>query len=237
MSLAVPAIRPSTHLVVDVVAADGVRVHEVAAALGGARRALRDVGVVFGAPVVAELVRRHQIRLAGDHTLPVVVPRAAQARVQVERVAVLEVLRRANPAHRVPTRRPHIRQPQNAPLELQIGEQVRQTEVLVTVFAREHLEQIADVPLLPDHVVMGLAATDSGRLRVHHDLLYDESHPSEPLLVLRTSQPSDSLHPEKRRENTDRSVLPHGVVVNLVHAVNQADLWREEAALSLRNGR
>lgn len=74
---------PPPYLVVDVVTADAVGVHEVGAALAGGRRALGHVGVVLGAPVVAELVRRHQVRLAGDHALPVVVARRAQPRIQV----------------------------------------------------------------------------------------------------------------------------------------------------------
>lgn len=80
-----------THLVVDVVAADAVGVHEVGAAVAGGGRALGHVGVVLGAPVVSELVRRHQVRLASDDALPVVVARRRQPRVQVQGVAVLEV--------------------------------------------------------------------------------------------------------------------------------------------------
>ena len=53
-------------LVVDVVARHGVRVHQVGAALAGRGGALGRVGVVLAAPVVAELVRRHQVRLASD---------------------------------------------------------------------------------------------------------------------------------------------------------------------------
>lgn len=80
------------YLVVDVVAADAVGVHEVGAAVAGGGRALRHVGVVLGAPVVAELVRRHEVRLARDHALPVVVARRRQTRVQVQGVPILEVL-------------------------------------------------------------------------------------------------------------------------------------------------
>jgi hypothetical protein len=79
------------NLVVDVVAADAVGVHEVGSSLRGGGRALGHVRVVFGAPVVPELVRRHQVRLASDHALPVVVARRTQPRVQVQRVPVLEV--------------------------------------------------------------------------------------------------------------------------------------------------
>ena len=53
-------------LVVDVVARDGVGVHEVGAALAGRGRALGRVGVVLAAPVVPELVGGHQVGLAGD---------------------------------------------------------------------------------------------------------------------------------------------------------------------------
>lgn len=57
------------NLVVDVISADAVGVHEVGAALAGGGRALRHVGVVLRAPVVPKLVRRHQVRLTGDHSL------------------------------------------------------------------------------------------------------------------------------------------------------------------------
>jgi len=80
------------YLVVDVVARDGVGVHEEGAALRGAWRALGDVRVVLGAPVVAELVGSHEVRLSGDHPLSVVVPTRTQPRVQVQCVSVLEVL-------------------------------------------------------------------------------------------------------------------------------------------------
>lgn len=46
-----------TYFVVDVVAAHAVGVHEVGAALACAWGTLGDVGVVFGAPIVAEFVR------------------------------------------------------------------------------------------------------------------------------------------------------------------------------------
>ena len=53
-------------LVVDVVAGDGVGVHQVGAALARRGGALGRVGVVLAPPVVPELVRRHQVGLASD---------------------------------------------------------------------------------------------------------------------------------------------------------------------------
>ena len=41
--------------------------------------------------MLTELVRRDEVGLPGDHPLAVVVPAGAQAAVEVERVAVLEV--------------------------------------------------------------------------------------------------------------------------------------------------
>lgn len=67
------------YLVVNIVAADTVRVHEKGAALAGAGTALRDIRVVLGAPVVPELVRRHQVRLARNHSLSVVIATGAQS--------------------------------------------------------------------------------------------------------------------------------------------------------------
>lgn len=61
----------------------------IVAHLAGGGAALRNVRIVFGAPVVAELVGRDQVRFAGDDALSVVVAARAQARVQVERVAIL----------------------------------------------------------------------------------------------------------------------------------------------------
>lgn len=60
-------------LVVHVVAAHRVGVHQVAAALRGARTALGYVGIVFGAPVVTELMGSHEVGLARYHPLSVVI--------------------------------------------------------------------------------------------------------------------------------------------------------------------
>lgn len=79
------------YLIIDIISADAVGVHEVGAALAGGRRALGHVRVVLRAPVVAELVRRHQVRFASDHALAVVVARRTQTRIQIERVTVFEV--------------------------------------------------------------------------------------------------------------------------------------------------
>ena len=59
------------------------------------------------------------------------VPAGAEPRVEVERVAVLEVLGRADAAHRVPPGGAHVGQAKNTALELDVGEEVRQAEVLV----------------------------------------------------------------------------------------------------------
>ena len=70
-------------LVVDIVSGHTVRVHEIGAALTGAGAALRYVWVVLRAPVVAELVRRHQVGLPSDHPLPVVVSAISTVNKQV----------------------------------------------------------------------------------------------------------------------------------------------------------
>lgn len=80
-----------THLIVHVISANGIRVHQKAAALRSGRRTLGNVRIVLGAPIVAELVSRYQIGFARDDALPVMVSRTAQARVQVERVTVFKV--------------------------------------------------------------------------------------------------------------------------------------------------
>lgn len=58
------------------------------------------------------------------------VPAGAETGVEVEGVAVLEVLGGADAAHRVPPRGAHVGQPEDAALELDVGEQVRQAKVL-----------------------------------------------------------------------------------------------------------
>lgn len=187
------------HLIVNIVTTNGICVHEIAAALRRARRALGYVGVVLGAPVVAKLVGRHQVGLARNHPLAVVVARAAQARVQVQRVAVLEVLGRADAADRIAARRAHIGQPQDAALELQVREQMGQTKVLVAVLAREHLQQIAHVPFLAHHVVVRLAAADTRRLRVHDNLLDHKAHAAEAFLILHAHETPEKAELNKVR--------------------------------------
>ena len=54
----------------------------------------------------------------------------AEAGVEIERVAVLEVLGRADAADGVATRRPDVGEAQDAALELDVGEQVGEAEVL-----------------------------------------------------------------------------------------------------------
>lgn len=71
------------YLIVYVVPANRVGVHEEAAALRGTGRAFGDVWIVLWAPVVSKLVSRHQIRLAGDNPLSVMVAGTAQTRVQI----------------------------------------------------------------------------------------------------------------------------------------------------------
>ena len=85
--------------------------------------------------MLTKLVRRDEVGLPGDHPLAVVVPAGAQAAVEVERIAVLEVtavtacttacmtaylevLRGADPAHAVPARRAHVGKAQDPALEL-----------------------------------------------------------------------------------------------------------------------
>lgn len=84
-------VKSVCYLVVEVVPADAVGVHEVGAALAGRGGALRHVGVVLRAPVVPELVRRHEVRLAGYDALPVMVPRRAQTGVQIQRITIFEI--------------------------------------------------------------------------------------------------------------------------------------------------
>ncbi len=88
--------------------------------------------------------------------LPVVVPARAKPRVEVKSVPVLEVLGRADAADGVPPGRPHVGQPKDAALELDVGEEVRQAKVLVRELAAEHLQQVADVPGGAVHVVVDL---------------------------------------------------------------------------------
>ena len=58
------------------------------------------------------------------------VPAGAEPRVEVERVAVLEVLGRADAAHGVPPRGADVGEAEDAALELDVGEEVGQAEVL-----------------------------------------------------------------------------------------------------------
>lgn len=67
-----------------------------------------------------------------------------------------------------------------------------------------HLQEIAHIPLLTDHIVVCLASSQSRGLRVHHDLLDHKAHALESLLI--------------------RAVLPHSVVVDLVHPIDEAYL-------------
>ena len=62
--------------------------------------------------------------------MPIVVATRAEAGVEIERVAVLEVLGRADAADGVATRRPDVGEAQDAALELDVGEQVSEAEVL-----------------------------------------------------------------------------------------------------------
>ena len=62
--------------------------------------------------------------------MPIVVATRAEAGVEIERVAVLEVLGRADAADGVATRRPDVGEAQDAALELDVGEQVGEAEVL-----------------------------------------------------------------------------------------------------------
>ena len=72
-----------TYLIVNIISADTVGVHEVGAALAGGGRALGHIWVVLGAPVVAKLMRDHEVRFARNNSLPVMVARRTQPRVQV----------------------------------------------------------------------------------------------------------------------------------------------------------
>ena len=189
--------------IVHIIAGDAVGVHEVGTALAGRGAALRYVGVMLGAPVVAELVGRHQVRLARNHPLAVVIATRAQSRVEVERVAVLEVFWRADAAHAVTPRRAHVGQPQNAALKLDVREQVGQAEVLVGVLAAEDLQQVAHIPAGAKHVVVHLVLARLRGLAMNDDLLDDEAHAGKAARL--------------------EGVPPHGVVVDLVDAVNQAD--------------
>ena len=62
--------------------------------------------------------------------LSIVIPGRAEARVEIERVAVLEVLRGANPSHRISPWGTNVSQSKNSALEFDVGEQMCQTEIL-----------------------------------------------------------------------------------------------------------
>lgn len=80
------------YLVVDIVPTDAIRVHQVRSALTGTRRAFRNVRIMLGAPVMPKLVSRYQICLPGYHPLTIMVAARAQSGIQVQGVAVFEVL-------------------------------------------------------------------------------------------------------------------------------------------------
>ena len=61
------------------------------------------------------------------------VPAGAETGVEVQRVAVLEVLGRADAAHRVPPGGADVGQAEDAALELDVGEEVGEAEVLVGI--------------------------------------------------------------------------------------------------------
>ena len=89
---------------------------------------------------LTKLVGGDQVGLPGDHPLAVVVPAGAEAAVEVEGVAVLEILRSTDSTNTVTPGRAHIGQTQDAALKLDVSEQVRKTEVLVGVLPGEHLQ-------------------------------------------------------------------------------------------------
>lgn len=66
--------------------------------------------------------------------------------------------------------------------------------------SRTYFQQIPHVPLFADHVVVRFAASNLGWLAVHENLLDDEAHAAETVGV---------------------AILPDGVVVDLVNAVDE----------------
>lgn len=66
-----------------------------------------------------------------------------------------------------------------------------------------YLEQISNVPLLTNHIVVSLAASNFRWLRMNENLLDDKSHSAETVSI---------------------SILPNCVVVDFVNAINERNL-------------
>ena len=104
---------------------------------------------MFTSPVVTKLMSSDEVGLASDHSLAIVVPAGAEAAVQVQGVAVLEILWSTNTSNTVTSGRPNIGQAKDASFKLDVSEQMSKTKVFVSVFSAEHFQKVPDIPARP----------------------------------------------------------------------------------------